>query len=149
VNYTIGASDWRTDWDYTQFGSSPWNVHFNLSATPSADAAISLYLALASSETTLMVSVNDHKVATYKAPQPAHAAVRLGSHGPFSETRIAIPAGLLRRGENTIAIVQLLAKDKQGTTQYDYLRLEADGVQLVQPVAHLPASAAATRASSQ
>ena len=128
LTYTVGKDDWRKDWNYAQFGSAPWTVRFSLTQTP-AEAA-SLYIALASSETTLAVSVNGTEVGRYKAPHPDHAPVRLGSHGPFAETRIAIPPGVLRKGANTIALSQVLAEGKTGTTQYDYLRLEAAGAGL-------------------
>jgi rhamnogalacturonan endolyase len=133
LTYTVGKSDWRKDWNYAQFGSAPWTVNFSLADTPSRDAPASLYIALASSETTLQVSVNGTRIGSYKAPQASHAPVRLGSHGAFAETRFAIPAGLLKQGPNAIAISQLLAKGKTGTTQYDYLRLEAAGMRLATP----------------
>jgi rhamnogalacturonan endolyase len=133
LSYTVGKSDWRKDWNYAQFGSAPWTVNFSLADTPARDAAASLYIALASSETTLVVSVNGTRIGSYKAPQASHAPVRLGSHGAFAETRFAIPAGLLKQGPNAIAISQLLAKGRTGTTQYDYLRLEAAGMRLATP----------------
>lgn len=133
LTYTVGKSDWRKDWDYAQFGSAPWTVIFSLTDTPAKDAPASLYIALASSETTLTVTVNGTQIGSYKAPQASHAPVRLGSHGVFVETRVAIPAGLLKQGTNAIAISQTLGKGKTGTTQYDYLRLEAAGTQLATP----------------
>jgi rhamnogalacturonan endolyase len=128
LTYTVGASDWRKDWNYAQFGAAPWTVKFALAAAPAK--AASLYIALASSESTLAVTVNGTPVGGYKTPHPAHAPVRLGSHGPFAETRIAIPPGLLKAGANTIALSQVLPNGKTGTTQYDYLRLEAAGARL-------------------
>lgn len=130
LTYTIGKSDWHKDWDYTQFGSAPWSINFSLDNTPDKDAPASLYIALASSETTLMISINGTRIGSYKAPNAAHASIRLGSHGPFAETRIAIPPGLLKRGVNEISISQMLSKGKSGTTQYDYLRFEAAGARL-------------------
>lgn len=133
LTYTIGKSDWRKDWNYAQFGSAPWTIDFSLTAAPAEGA--SLYIALASSETTLAVTVNGTEVGRYKTPLPAHAPVRLGSHGPFTETRLAIPPGLLKKGANTIVLSQVLAQGKTGTTQYDYLRLEAANARLaVSPI---------------
>jgi rhamnogalacturonan endolyase len=127
--YTIGKSDWRHDWNYAQFGSGPWTINFNLANTPPKNAPASLYVALASSETTINVSLNGASIGSYKDPHPDHAPIRLGSHGPFVETRFSIPAGLLRKGANSIVITQM-AKGKTTTTQYDYLRLEASGTRL-------------------
>lgn len=130
LDYTVGKSDWRKDWRYAQFGTAPWTIHFTLATAPPQDAPASLVVALASSESTLAISVNGTEVGRYQAPQPSHAPVRLGSHGAFAETRITIPAGLLKPGANTVTLAQVAAKGKPGTTQYDYLRLEAAGVTL-------------------
>ena len=130
LTYTVGRSDWRKDWRYAQFGTAPWTINFTLAAAPPQDAPASLVVALASSESLLAISVNGTEVARYKAPQPSHAPVRLGSHGAFAETRIAIPAGLLDQGANTVTLSQVAVKGKPGTTQYDYLRLEAAGATL-------------------
>jgi rhamnogalacturonan endolyase len=131
LTYTVGRSDWRKDWRYAQFGTAPWTIDFTLAAAPPKDAPASLVVALASSESTLAITVNGTQVGSYKAPQPSHAPVRLGSHGAYAETRVDIPAGLLRQGANSVTLVQVAAKGKPGTTQYDYLRLEAAGANLV------------------
>lgn len=128
LTYTIGKSDWHKDWNYAQFGATPWLINFSLTKAPAKNAKASLYIALASSETTLIVTLNGTEIGTYKTPLSAHAPVRLGSHGPFVETRLEIPVGLLKKGKNVIAISQLVKSGKSGTTQYDYLRLEANGV---------------------
>ncbi|WP_195763583.1 polysaccharide lyase family protein [Duganella guangzhouensis] len=128
LTYTVGKSDWRRDWQYAQFGTAPWTIKFALANTPPKDAPASLYIALASSETTLNVTLNGKPIGSYTAPYPSHAPVRLGSHGGFSATRLSIPPGLLKQGENNIVITQSSKKGKPGTTQYDYLRLEADGL---------------------
>jgi rhamnogalacturonan endolyase len=133
LSYTVGKSDWHNDWNYAQFGAAPWTIHFSLANTPPMDAPASLYIALASSESTLAISVNGTQVGSYGEPYPNHAPLRLGSHGPFSETRIAIPPGLLKQGANSIAISQVPRRGMTGTTEYDYLRLEAAGTRLATP----------------
>lgn len=130
LTYTVGRSDWRKDWRYAQFGTAPWAIDFTLATAPLPEAPASLYIALASSESTLAIRVNGTEVGRYQAPTPTHAPVRLGSHGAFAETRIAIPAGLLKQGVNTVTLSQVAAKGKAGTTQYDYVRLEAAGATL-------------------
>jgi rhamnogalacturonan endolyase len=132
LTYTVGRSDWHKDWEYAQFGTAPWTIQFALANTPPKDAPASLYIGLASSESTLSVTVNGAEVGTYKAPHGSHAPVRLGSHGAFADTRMAIPPGLLKQGENTVVIRQVPVKGRAGTTQYDYVRLEAAGTRLAQ-----------------
>jgi rhamnogalacturonan endolyase len=133
LTYTVGKSDWHKDWEYAQFGAAPWNIEFTLADAPPKDAPASLYIALASSESTLRVTVNGTQVGTYAAVDASHAPVRLGSHGAFADTRMAIPPGLLKGGANTIAIAQVPNKGRTGTTQYDYVRLEAAGARLAAP----------------
>ncbi|MBC3919950.1 hypothetical protein H8L32_20940 [Undibacterium sp. CY18W] len=130
LTYTIGKSDWYKDWNYAQFGNAPWTINFSLTEAPTKDTPASLYIGLASSETTLVVRVNGTQVGSYQAPVPSHPAVRLGSHGAFSETRMAIPPELLKPGANSIVISQKTGRANTGTTQYDYLRLEAAGTRL-------------------
>lgn len=126
--YTVGKSDWHKDWNYAQFGSAPWTVRFALADAPAGDATASLYIALASSEADLQISLNGTVVGRYKTPAPSHAPVRLGSHGAFAETRVAIPVRLLKRGDNDLVFTQMAGKAV--TTQYDYLRFEASGLRL-------------------
>jgi rhamnogalacturonan endolyase len=121
VTYTVGKSDWRKDWRYAQFGSQPWTIRFTMAKAGPA----SLYIALASAEAPLSIAVNGRTIATYTAPQLSHAPIRLGSHGAFAETRVALPAGVLKRGANTISLSPVLPSGKKGTVQYDYIRLEA------------------------
>ncbi|MFZ6768212.1 polysaccharide lyase family protein [Undibacterium sp. Di26W] len=130
LTYTVGKSDWHKDWNYAQFGNAPWTINFTLTEAPGKDAPASLYIGLASSETTLVVRVNGTQIGSYQAPVPSHPAVRLGSHGAFAETRMAIPPDLLKPGANSIVITQKTGRGNTGITQYDYLRLEAAGTRL-------------------
>jgi rhamnogalacturonan endolyase len=131
--FTIGRSDWRKDWNYAQFGDAPWTVRFALAGAPAKDATASLYIALASSEATVQVSVNGTPVGSFAAPQPSHAPIRLGSHGAFAETRMTIPASLLRPGQNSVTFTQQVGRGRAVTTQYDYIRMEAQGMTLAPP----------------
>lgn len=124
LTYTVGKSDWRKDWRYAQFGSQPWTIAFTLARTPAKGAQASLYIALASAEAPLDIAINGKPVARYDAPQFSHAPIRLGSHGAYAETRVAIPASLLRQGRNTVSLSPVLAAGNKGTVQYDYIRLE-------------------------
>jgi rhamnogalacturonan endolyase len=133
LTYTVGKSDWHADWEYAQFGAAPWTINFSLTDTPPKDAPASLYIGLASSESTLAVSVNGTRIGSYRAPHASHAPVRLGSHGAFADTRMAIPPGLLKQGANTLVISQEPVRGRAGTTEYDYLRLEAAGTHLALP----------------
>ncbi len=133
LTYTVGKSDWRTDWNYAQFGPAPWKVDFPLAYQPAADATASLYIGFASADTTLSVSVNGTRIVNNSAQLSDHAPLRLGSHGPFAERRLAIPATLLKQGTNTVTFTQIGGNSASGTTQYDYVRFEAAGMRLATP----------------
>lgn len=133
LTYIVGKSDWRKDWNYAQFGPTPWTIVFSLAEAPAKEAHASFYLALASSETAVLVTVNGTQIGAFKPAQLSHAPVRLGSHGAFSDARLDLPAALLKKGKNTVTLSQLVSKTKATTTQYDYLRLELDGVHLDVP----------------
>jgi rhamnogalacturonan endolyase len=130
LTYTIGKSDWNKDWGYAQFGPTPWTINFTLSQAPKFKDPASLYIALASSDSKLAITVNGQRLATYQPAHRDHAPVRLGSHGPFSDLRIPIPAGLLKIGKNSVSLAQIVDKRATSTTQYDYIRLEARGARL-------------------
>lgn len=60
VNYTVGQSNWATDWNYVQpynvvgtaqTAAPEWKVNFNLETAPIAGSTSSIYLAAASSFT--------------------------------------------------------------------------------------------------
>lgn len=131
--YTVGKSDWRTEWNYAQFGPAPWKIDFSLAWKPATDATASLYIGFASAATTLMVSVNGTRIVNNSAQYLDHAPIRLGNHGPFAERRLAIPASLLKQGTNTVTLTQIGGNSATGTTQYDYLRFEAAGMRLSSP----------------
>ncbi len=120
LTYTIGKSNWRKDWNYAHINTAPWTIAFNLKAAPEKGSPASLYIGLASSETTISVKLNGTDIGSYRTPCPSHPVIRLGSHGAFSETRLDIPSQLLKKGANKLVISQT-----KGTSQYDYLRLEA------------------------
>jgi len=128
--FTVGQSDWRTQWNYAQFGPAPWKIDFSLAYQPAANAPASLYLGFASADTTLQIKLNGTLIANNSAQLQDHAPLRQGSHGPFAERRLAIPAALLKQGVNTLTLTQIGGNSATGTTQYDYVRFEADGMRL-------------------
>ncbi|MBY0426596.1 MAG: hypothetical protein K2Q22_13225, partial [Cytophagales bacterium] len=84
----------------------------------------SLYLAFANNfRTRLDLFVNGNKVnsSPIYPVNASDAMIRLGSHGLYSDMRIAIPANFFVKGNNKIVLVQ-----SGGEVEFDYLRLEAD-----------------------
>ena len=146
INYTVGESDWRTDWNFVQpyniVGSAQskapeWKVNFELEKAPTSGSNSSLYVAAASSFAgPLIVKVNGTNITTPSTgvnfPNSSNATIRKGIHGAFGDLRFTFRSSLLKAGNNVISFTQ---RRERGDIQYDYLRLEAPGTKLVASVA--------------
>jgi len=142
VNYTIGQSNWAIDWNFVQpynivgtaqTAAPEWKVNFKLTTKPTIGSNSSIYVAAASSfEGPLIVKVNGTNITTPSTgvsfPNPSNATIRKGIHGAFGDLRFTFSSGLLKAGDNVISFTQRRAL---GDIQYDYLRLEAPGTQVV------------------
>ena len=142
VRYTVGQSNWATDWNYvqpynvvgtTQNAAPEWKVNFNLGNAPTTGSTASVYVAAAASfAAALFVKVNGTNITTPTTglffADPADATIRKGNHGAFAELRFSFPASLLTAGRNEVSFTQRRAG---GDIQYDYLRLEAAGTSTV------------------
>lgn len=150
VNYTIGQSNWATDWNFVQpyniVGTAQtkapeWKVNFKLATAPTTGSSSSVYVAAASSyEGPLIVKINGTNITTPSTgvsfPNPSNATIRKGIHGAFGDLRFTFSSNLLKVGDNVISFTQRRAL---GDIQYDYLRLESPGTQLVTAVKSLQA----------
>ena len=142
VNYTIGQSNWATDWNFVQpyniVGTGQtvapeWKVNFKLTSKPTAGSNSSVYVAAASSYTApLFVKVNGVNITTPSTgvffPNPSDATIRKGISGAFGDLRFTFPSSMLNAGDNVISFT---LRKSGGDIQYDYLRLESPGTQLL------------------
>lgn len=142
VNYTIGQSNWATDWNFVQpynivgtaqTAAPEWKVNFKLATKPTIGSNSSIYVAAASSyQGPLFVKVNGTNITTpttgVSFPNPSNATIRKGIHGAFGDLRFTFASSLLKAGDNVISFTQRRAL---GDIQYDYLRLESPGTQVV------------------
>ncbi len=133
VNFTIGKSKERTDWNYAQVNiqkdgqwiGTTWNVLFDLPATPASGTGI-LRLAMASTHNAkLTISINDHIIDSFRTAAD-NAMIRAGIHGQYSEQDTFFDASLLRTGHNTLSLTQSAGGNAQKSVMYDCLRLEID-----------------------
>jgi rhamnogalacturonan endolyase len=138
ITYTIGKSNWATDWNFVQpylkGDSTPpeWKVKFDLVTEPTAGSNASLYVAVASAfAAPLYIKVNGTditgKPSGINFPNPSNAVIRKGIHGAFGDLRFTFPAGLLHSGNNEISFI---IRRPGGDIQYDYIRLEATGTKV-------------------
>ncbi len=147
--YVVGQSRWTTDWNFIQpvtlnstGAYNPWGnnngststIIFNLPSAPANNG--SLYLATASSyQGPLIVHVNGNNIAGVNGYDPTYdgsgnesdASIREGIHGLFADTRLLVPSGNLRAGQNTITINMRKGGYLANHSMYDYIRLELPG----------------------
>jgi rhamnogalacturonan endolyase len=128
VNFVIGKSDLRKDWNYCQCpradrpNGTTWSVTFDLPQAPSGKATLRLALA-ANSARNIQVAVND-QAAGPTGPMPDTATIRRdGIRGLWLERDVAFDAGLMKGGNNVLKLTIPPGGVMSGV-EYDYLRLE-------------------------
>jgi rhamnogalacturonan endolyase len=139
LNYTVGTSNWATDWNYVHSAyivdgvnnQWPWTITFNLASVPASGNA-TLTLAWASTNSAAeQVFVNDPDMVNrpladfYPSVGGGNALIREGIHAKYGVDYVSIPVSLLRQGANTITLLQ--RRGISGTANhvmYDYINLE-------------------------
>ena len=128
VNFIIGQSDWRRDWNYAQCprpdrpNGTPWTVSFTLSEVPRGRAILRLALA-GNSARHIDVSVNDHPAGSTGPLEDTAVIRRDGIQGVWIERAVAFDATLLAAGTNRLTLTLPPGNPYSGV-EYDYLRLE-------------------------
>jgi rhamnogalacturonan endolyase len=146
VNYVVGKSDWKKDWNFVQpynvagreqTVAPEWKILFDLAKVPTAGSNSALYIAAASSfRVSLVVKVNGVNIlpktdtTRISFPYQSDATIRKGIHGLFGDLRLTFPSALLHAGNNQVS---LILTRPGGDIQYDYLRLESPGTSVVKP----------------
>jgi len=140
VNFVIGQSKERTDWNYAQVNvqqngqwiGTTWNILWDMAQAPKPGTA-TLRLALASGHNAkLTILVNGKPVGSFRTAAD-NAMIRAGIHGQYSEQDIPFDATLLHPGRNTIALQQSAAGNVQKSLMYDCVRLELDNTHPFDP----------------
>jgi rhamnogalacturonan endolyase len=133
VNFVIGQSKERTDWNYAQVNEqkngqwvgTTWNILFDMPQAPVTGAGI-LRLAFAGAHNAkLTVYVNGRPVDHLRTAAD-NSVIRSGIHGQYFEHDVVFDAALLKPGRNTIALEQSAAGNAQKSVMYDCVRLELD-----------------------
>ena len=147
VNFTIGQSNIATDWNFVmnydknlQTTSPIWKVNFSLANAPNVGNKNSaLYIALATSFTAaLIVKVNGTLITSATGTITANASdgmIRKGIHGAYGDMRILFNGNLLKAGANTVEFsLRAAGGATSGDVMFDYLRLEAPGTTVGDPL---------------
>ena len=136
MDYVIGRSDRRTDWNYCQppridehgkVSETTWRIHFDLPAAVKGAGVLRLSICGARRGCRVFVGVNGTPAGdTGEMPEDG-VMHRDGIRGYWFERDVRFDAGLLKAGENVIGL-HSHAKDWTMGVLYDYLRLELDGM---------------------
>lgn len=133
VNFRIGSSRERTNWNYAQvtvneqgkWHGTAWNVEFELPHTPTNGTA-TLRLAIASAHAAqLVVSLNGHKIDGFDLSTD-NAMARAGIHGQYTLRDVPFKASRLRPGRNVLTLEQQTGRNMLPNVMYDSLQLYVD-----------------------
>jgi rhamnogalacturonan endolyase len=132
VNFIIGKSNERTDWNYSQmtvlkngqYVGTDWTITFDLpKKLPSGNATLRLALASAQNSA-LRILVNGAVAGDTGGLGSDNAMVRAGIHGQYAEHDIVFDTSLLHPGTNTITLRQREGGSPWKEVMYDCIRLE-------------------------
>jgi rhamnogalacturonan endolyase len=131
VNFIIGQSDWRLDWNYVQppqvhaagVTATTWSVSFDLPEDLHRRAVLRLAIAGSRAPRGVEVGVNGSPVGATGPLRATGVMHRDGIRGWWCERPVAFDAALLRGGRNVITL-HVPAKNWTHGVLYDYLRLE-------------------------
>lgn len=124
VNFVIGRSRERDDWNFAQPAGRTWNVLFTLTNAPRGTATLSIAIAGCDHAPTLDVVVNGSTVASLKLDDDGALRRSATLAGRYRLEPVTFAAALLRAGENAISL-RLRNRGPWGAVMYDGLRLEA------------------------
>jgi rhamnogalacturonan endolyase len=136
VNFTIGKSNWKNDWNYCQpsvidsltyktIRGTTWSIDFEMPTAVSGKATLRLAFCGARRDETVLIAVNGTSVGK-AGPIPGMGVMhRDGIRGKQAEYAIPFDAALLKPGTNTITLT-LPPRNWTFGVLYDYLRLELD-----------------------
>ncbi|KAL2940309.1 Rhamnogalacturonate lyase [Bienertia sinuspersici] len=135
--YTVGESDYHTDWFFAQvtrkvgnntYRPTTWQIVFRLKAViPSANYTLRIALASAT-RSELHVRLNDPELKLPHFATPVigsdNAIARHGIHGLYRLFTVNVPSEWLNVGNNTIFLKQTRHESPFFGVMYDYIRLE-------------------------
>ncbi len=136
VNFVIGKSDYRKDWNLMQVprakddsgkgrgDETVWKVKFDLPKNPSGKAT--LRIAFAGTEAkSLTLKMNDREIGVLTNLPNTSVIHRDSARGYWQEKTISFDASMMKGGSNVLQLI-VPAGNVMSGVEYDYLRLELD-----------------------
>jgi len=140
VNFVIGKSDWKRDWNYAQppladgkggWTKSTWRIRFDLDQAPEGTATLRLAICGARGGPVDVVANGKSIGGTGELPESG-VMHRDGIRGVEIERDLKFDASLLKAGTNVIELTKQARTWTDGVL-YDYLRLELDSEKTFAP----------------
>jgi rhamnogalacturonan endolyase len=133
VNFVVGKSDWKKDWNYCQppriegnrVQSTTWSITFDLPEAPKGQATLRLAICGSLNPRGIEVTVNEKSTGRPVSLPASGVMHRDGIRGYWCERNVPFDAGLLKAGANVLQLKAPVNNWTQGVL-YDYLRLELD-----------------------
>ena len=136
VNFMIGKSDYRKDWNIMQVprahddtgkgrgDETTWTVSFDLAKAPAGKATLRLSFAGTEAKT-LMLKMNDQQIGVLTDLPNTSVIHRDSDRGFWQEKAVSFDASVMKQGTNVLKLIVPAGSVMSGI-EYDYLRLELD-----------------------
>lgn len=134
VTFTIGRSDPRRDWNFSQptrpgpdgktLAGTSWKIVFDIATPPPEGDAMLRFAFAAAHNASLRVLLDGKPLGENKRLGSDNALARAGVHGQYSTWDLSFPARLLTRGAHTITLEQRAGGSPFKNVMYDCIRLE-------------------------
>jgi len=136
VNFTIGKSDYRKDWNIMQVprahddtgkgrgDETTWTVSFDLAKAPAGKATLRLSFAGTEAKS-LMLKMNDQQIGVLTDLPNTSVIHRDSDRGFWQEKAVSFDASVMKQGTNVLKLIVPAGSVMSGI-EYDYLRLELD-----------------------
>jgi len=129
VNFVVGKSDWKTDWNYAQPPNdgkpTTWTITFDLAQAPRGKATLRLAICGSRGRGGVDVAVNDKSAGNTGRLLDSGVMHRDGIRGYWEEKDVVFDASFLKAGTNVMKLTNTGRAWTDGIL-YDYLRLELD-----------------------
>jgi rhamnogalacturonan endolyase len=133
VNFVVGKSDARADWNYAQVPhadgrGTTWSITFDLPQAPRDKAHLRMGIA-GNSLRAVTVAINDQSAGTTGPLVNTGATHWNAIRSYWQEKDVAFDAGLMKQGTNVVKLTIPGGNAMNGII-YDYLRLELEEAEL-------------------
>lgn len=129
VNFIIGKSDWKKDWNYAQpprdGKPTTWTVTFDLPEALKGKATLRLAICGSRGRGGIQATVNGKSAGGTGPLLDSGVMHRDGIRGYWQEKNVSFDAALLKAGTNALKLTNSGSNWTEGVL-YDYLRLELD-----------------------